>query len=315
MIGSFLKSITKTFKNMSTTGWIVIFLVILLLFNGIIKQRWESKHKGIEGFETKKSFAFHEGVVDIYDDFYAGIYDQLVFNTVLNDYEVGAIIQNTNPTQESIILDVGSGTGHDVSTLTDKGFQVTGLDISPSMIHKAKEMYPSLNFVRGDALNASQFQGQTFTHVLCLYFTIYYMEDKMRFFSNAMNWLKPGGYLVVHLVDKDMFDPILPPANPLVLLTPQRYSKERITKSKVTFNNFKYDANFDIPEGQEKATFVEKMHFHDGTKRKNEHKMYMPPLDDMVQLAQDAGFLVHAKIDLIKAGYEYQYLYVFTRPT
>jgi hypothetical protein len=32
-----------------------------------------------------------------------------------------------------------------------------------------------------------------------------------------------------------MFDTMIPPANPLLLLTPQRYAENRITTSKVTF--------------------------------------------------------------------------------
>ena len=44
-----------------------------------------------------------------------------------------------------------------------------------------------------------------------------------------MDWLMPGGYLIVHLVDRESFDPILPPGNPLYVVSPQKYAKERIT--------------------------------------------------------------------------------------
>ena len=50
----------------------------------------------------------------------------------------------------------------------------------------------------------------------------------------------PGGYLIVHLVDRESFDPILPPGNPLYVVSPQKYAKERITKTKVHFNDFIY---------------------------------------------------------------------------
>ena len=38
-------------------------------------------------------------------------------------------------------------------------------------------------------------------------------------------------------VNKNKFDPIVPPANPLQLISPQKYAKERITHSFIKFNN------------------------------------------------------------------------------
>ena len=52
------------------------------------------------------------------------------------------------------------------------------------------------------------------------------------------------GYFALHLVDRDQFDPILEAANPLYILSPQKYAKKRITNSIVKFDNFDYKANF-----------------------------------------------------------------------
>ena len=306
-----LQSITTIYKKTSTWGKVLFFLILLLIavsiFNTIKKRK--------EGFEQTNQFIFKTGS-DIYDDFYTDIYDSLLFSNVKNDYEVGQIINSTKPTQESIILDVGSGTGHHVDSLNKKGFKAIGLDNSQSMIEKAKENYPDYDFVQGDVLNAMQFQSQSFTHILCLYFTIYHIKDKMRFFNNCMNWLMPGGNLVVHVVDRDMFDPILPPANPLMMLTPQRYAKKRITKSNVTFQDFKYSANFDLDDGKNEGKFIEKFQNKENGKifRKQEHKIYMESEKDILIMAKESGFIMQGKIDLIKAGYEYQYLYIFQKP-
>jgi type III secretory pathway component EscR len=131
-----------------------------------------------------------------------------------------------------------------------------------------------------------------------------------------MNWLMPGGSLVVHVVNRDQFDPILPPANPLLMLTPQRYAKERITKSNVTFEDFKYSANFDLDNKNNSAKFVERFQNKETGKvfRKHEHQMYMESEADILDLAKDAGFIIFGKVDLIKVGYEYQYLYIFQKP-
>ena len=145
------------------------------------------------------------------------------------------------------------------------------------MIKKAKENYPEYDFVQGDAMNAMQFQPNSFTHITCLYFTIYYIKDKTLFFNNCMKWLMGGGYLVVHLVDKYMFDTIIPAANPLLLLTPQRYAEKRITNSKVTFDDFKYQSEFQLNHQNNTAKFVEtfKNKSDDKVFRKQEHQLYM----------------------------------------
>jgi SAM-dependent methyltransferase len=285
-----------------------LLLLVMLVFKGFDK-------KGIrEGFEQKDQFLVKSGS-GIYDDFYADIYDYLVFNNLKDDYEVGYIMNSASPSSESKILDVGCGTGHHVASLGSKGLDVIGIDISTSMIKKAKENFPDYKFNVGDALDGNTFEPNSFTHILCMYFTIYYFKDKTQFFNNCFKWLMPGGYLIVHLVDRHNFDPILPPGNPLLYVSPQRYAKERITSTKVKFTDFSYSADFKLDDKNDKALFVEKFkNDSDGKVRKNEHEMYMPDLQQIVDEAQSCGFIVESKADLLQCQYEYQYLYVFVKP-
>ena len=176
-----------------------------------------------------------------------------------------------------------------------------------SLIYNAK-----LRDQVGDALDNGLFKMNSLTHILCLYFTIYYFKDKRHFFDNAMDWLMPGGFLIVHLVDRETFDPILPPGNPLYIVSPQKYAKERITKTKVTFDDFVYNANFNLDENNNIATFEEKFKFNDGHTRKQEQKLYMEDTATIVNMAQDCGFILQGKIDMVKCAYENQYLYLFT---
>jgi len=304
-----LQNITTTYKKSSTWGKLLFFVILLLIVTNVFHL---DKSK-TEGFEQKDEFVFKSGK-DIYDDFYTEIYDQLVFSNVKDNYEVGQIINSTKPSEQSIVLDIGCGTGHHVGLMNKKGVKAVGIDNSNAMISKAKQNYPEYDFVLGDAMNAMEFRPSSFTHILCMYFTLYYIQDKSQFFKNCMSWLMPGGYLIVHIVDRDMFDPIVPPANPLLVLTPQRYAKERITKSTVTFEKFKYVANFENENN--KAKFVEKFKNKDTGKifRKNEHVMYMESEGDILKIAKQSGFIVQGKIDLIKSGYEYNYLYILVKP-
>jgi len=307
-----IKSLTNCYNKMSNFGKVLIFTALLLL----IVIFFRSITPVTESFISTEKYLFKDGQA-VYDDFYADIYDYLVYNVVKNEYEVGVILNSTMPNSQSVIADIGCGTGHHVNSLSSHNLQVIGVDISPSMIKKAKENSQSeknSKFIIGNALDGHLFNENSLTHILCLYFTIYYMKDKMKFFYNCMNWLMPGGYLIVHLVDKFKFDPILPPGNPLYIVSPQKYAKERITKTKITFNDFVYDANFKMDDN-DIAIFDEKFKFNDGRVRKQEQRLYMDDLPTIVNMAQDAGFLVHAKIDLVKCAYEYQYLYVFIKPS
>ena len=306
-----VKSLTNCYNKLSNFGKVLLFVALLLLVIVFFRTLKPVR----EGLVESNKFLFKEGTA-VYDDFYADIYDYLVFNQLKNDYEVGVIINSSTPDSKSVIADIGCGTGHHVKEFSNKNLNITGVDISPSMIEKARQNNPLIahQLKVGDGLNGHLFKDNSLTHILCLYFTIYYMKDKMRFFNNCMNWLMPGGFLIVHLVDKYKFDPILPPGNPLYIVSPQKYAKERITKTKVTFNEFVYDSNFKL-DNNDVATFDEKFKFNDGRVRKQEQKLYMDDLPTIVNMAQDAGFLVHAKMDMVKCAYEYQYLYVFIKPS
>jgi SAM-dependent methyltransferase len=309
--------------NKSST-WAKVFILTLLLLLVMVHFKSDCNGNGVntsliqsgsgfkEGFEQSDKFVFKEGP-GVYDEFYADIYDYLVYNNQKDEYEIGEIINKTTPTSESRILDVGCGIGHHVALLEDKQLDTTGLDISEAMIKEAKAKYPNYKFEVGDALNPSKFGPSAFTHILCLYFTIYYFDNKQLFFENAFKWLVPGGTLVIHLVNRDKFDPILPPGNPLLFVSPQKYAKKRITSTNLIFDNFDYNANFDLDKSKNIAKFTERFKFQDGKSRKNEHTMYMETQDVILQMAQDVGFILQNKLELMHCSYDFQYMYVLTK--
>ena len=308
-----LNSVSRFYNKMSNFGKILL-LIALLLIVVVFFRSIEIPKFNKEGFESQDRFLYKKGD-EVYDDFYASIYDYLVFNNVKDIYEIGEIVNNTNADETSVILDVGCGTGQHVNMLAEKNLKVLGIDISPSMINQAKQNFPKYNFKVGNVLNGSEFTYQTFTHILCLYFTIYYFPDKRQFFDNCMDWLMPGGYLVVHLVNRERFDPILPPGNPLYIVSPQKYAKDRITTTKITFNDFVYNSDFKLDKDKNIATFDEKFKFNDGKVRKQEQKLYMEDTEDILTIAQQCGFILQGKIDLVKCAYEYQYLYILVKPS
>jgi SAM-dependent methyltransferase len=309
--------LAQYYNKLSNWGKVLVFSVLFIFVVSVLNHLTPNKktNNGIEGFEQKEEFISKTDVIGIYDDFYANVYDYLVFNEVKNDYEIGEIVNKTQLSEDSRVLDVGSGTGRHVGELLEQHISAEGIDISPHMVVKAKENYPKANFRVADVMDKSIYPPGQFTHITCLYFTIYYIQDKPTFFKNCIYFLKPGGFLILHLVNRDKFDPILPPGNPLVAISPQRYAKERITNTKIKFNDFQYDADFKIEKNNNSATFVEKFKGDsDGHVRVNEHMFYMETQEAILKQAQNAGFILDSKIDLLKVAYEYQYLYVLVKP-
>ena len=278
--------------------------------------------KPVEGFEKKTNeFDTREDVSQIYDDYYVNIYDDLVFNKAKNDYEVGKLLLLSKPNEKSKFLDIGSGTGHHVSSLKAHGHNAIGIDISPDMVKKAKQTYPELDFKHADALDPMIFPAQSFTHITCFYFTLYYMKNKQKFFENCFNWLIPGGYLAIHVVNRDKFDPIIPAGNPFTIISPQKYAKKRITNTVVKFDDMEYKSQFDMKEtivspDNPNAFMIETFkNLKNGNIRKNEHKLYMITQAEILDIAKNIGFIIHAKIDLLPCQYESQYIYILQKPT
>jgi SAM-dependent methyltransferase len=256
--------------------------------------------------------------VDLYDSFYASVYDELVYSPVKTEFEIGHIISSTQPTDHSVIMDVGCGTGHRSHELMTLGYKnVIGIDNSTEMVKRSSSKYPQCTYYVADIMNLSgvPFTLSTYTHIMCMYFTVYYMHDKGKFFMNCYKLLKPGGYLVVHLVDRNQFDPILPPGNPFILINPQGYTKERITKTRIQFNGFDYVANFNLDKPSNVAMFEET--FKDvrtNNMRIHKHTLYMNPINEILAIAKTVGYIIQERIDMAQCGYEYQYLYVLYKP-
>ena len=291
--------------------WDIIFYSLAIIILYLVIKNYNKSN--IENFEDNNRQFTTKNTDQLYDQFYANRYDKLLFSKIKNDYEIGIIVNNTNISKKSYILDIGTGTGHHVNLLALKGYNAIGIDKSKAMIEKANNLYPNLNYKQGDALDNMLFNDKTFTHITCLYFTIYYIKNKKQFFQNCYKWLMPGGYLVIHLVDRAKFDPIVPASDPIKFVSPQNYVKKRITNSVVKFNDFTYKANFNyLPKedlGIMKETFS-----NQNTIRQQEHKLYMPTQKEILNIAMSSGFILLKKLEMTKVKYENQFIYVLQKP-
>jgi len=312
----------QALRNTLTAGlnskWYIVFALMVAIYLLIWLSRNfgpKSTHKR-EGFSSNQSKQFEIKRGDaIYDDFYADIYDELFFQPNKLDYEVSTIIKQADLAPSgSYVLDIGSGRGHFVEKMKEDGFKATGLEKSKAMIDVNKRIYPESEVKHGDAMDSMMFPSEKFTVITCLTFTIYYMPDKRQFFDNCFQWLAPGGYLVVHLVDREKFDPMVPAGKPFFLVSPQSQAKKRINTSSVKFETFQYKSEFHLKtdnDGILTETFTDD---ESGKVRQNIHEYDMPHHKTIVKIAKETGFIVNAHVDLVSTMNEYQYLYFFKKP-
>ena len=310
-------------KGLDTFDAIQIVLVVLLsiFIANYLYIRLRSKEPrtlALEGFTDNRP----EGDVVIlgnehlFDEFYAKVYDAVVDGTSRHDAEVNLTLawaKSFRPEVSSIeVLDVGCGTGGDADIFRSTGVKkVVGIDASDAMIAEARKKYPKGDYRVGEVEQIGTFAAGEFNLITLYYFTYYYLRDPDTMFKHAFQWLQPGGCLAIHLVNREKFDPILEAASPFVAFSVQKYSKERVTTSKVAFDKFDYEAKF-LLEGSS-AEFREDFAFKNGKHRKQTHSLRMVKMDEVIAKAEDNGFVYKQFIDLTAIGYEYQYLFCFVR--
>jgi SAM-dependent methyltransferase len=297
---------------------LMLFLAVVIITIWGISFFYNTKTKNQEGFTQEANFILKQNDEVFEDPFYVGIYDDLFYKKIYNTYEVGVIVNEIHPTSNDVIIEIGSKTGNYVGAMKSNGYNVVGIDKSEAMVEHASKKYPDCKFIHGDPLEFMNFSSEYATAILLLDFSIYYISDRRTLFNNCYHWLKPGGYLVLHLVNRHMFDPVAPAAKPFTIVSPQSVAPARITTSDVVFNNFNYKSKFEIEGGgdtNDTATIIETMKDKRGKVRKNIRSMKMTGQKIIIGEAKDAGFMMLSQYDLLKNQREYQYIYILYKPS
>lgn len=305
-----LKKFSNYFKKITNIEKIfyvfLIFVIIMVITNTgkDFKEGFDQKNRG--------EFKINNTIKEIYNEKYVSIYDDLVFSRPRSIFEITSIINDYAPSKTNYVLDVGSGTGHTVAALNMNGVKAMGVDKSEAMVSLSKKEYPKYEFIAADIMNPMLFDSNSFSHISCLYFTIYYISDKRQFFKNCYNWLKPNGKLVLHLVDRKKFNPIIPAGDPFHVVSPQSYTDKRLIKTNVKFDQFDYISEFKDSDN-DITLFEEIFKYKNGKVEKNIHKFYMPSQKYILSLAKDAGFIFLSKTEMNHINYDNQYIYVLTK--
>ena len=100
-------------------------------------------------------------------------------------------------------LDLGTGPGTQAIELAKNGFNVTGSDISPSAIKKAKSSTNNVNFVIDNILN-SKFERESFDYILdrgC--FHVLSVNERITYRSQIKRILKKNGMIFLKCMSKN----------------------------------------------------------------------------------------------------------------
>ena len=299
----------KIIKKINKTSiWSKIMLISLVL---IVYYIINKPKNNIEGFEQQDKLIFKENE-DIYDTFYTSIYDQLKNNTKKTEFEISTIINNTSINNNDNVLDIGSGTGNHVGGFKKYNINAVGLDKSKDMINISKKKFPNCTFKLGNVVNNNLFQPHNFSLISMMNLTIYELDNKKAAIKNCYEWLKPGGFLILHLVNPNKFNPSLKVSDPLNILENSSLDNKNNKNTFIKFKNFTYKKIFNFINNI--ATFKETFKDNDNKTRINTLELRMESIAEIVNVVKNEGFIQDSVVDLYKINYPNQFLFSFYKP-
>lgn len=129
------------------------------------------------------------------------------------------IVERYFTESDASVLDVGCGVGRVSHLLDERGFDVTGIEISEPLLEKARSLFPELSF-RHEDIRETTFESKTFDYVVFSFFGLDNILPKAEreaalremyrvlkpagivMFSSHNSWYKPHRRTVGNLMDR-----------------------------------------------------------------------------------------------------------------
>lgn len=126
---------------------------------------------------------------ELYDDKHAFI------------YKYGEdLVKLLNPQKGERILDLGCGTGYLTNLIGESGAEVLGIDNSESMIAKAKQAYPDVNF---GVMNAEDFKFENSFDAIFSNAVLHWVTGYKNVINAMYENLQPSGKIVIEFGGKN----------------------------------------------------------------------------------------------------------------
>ena len=329
-----MKFIYKAYKNFAKLPLLhKVFIILLIIIAVHLVNYKQATYENYDDMTSGKRF---ESKIDseVFDMFYSKYYDNIHENKERDVAQLKIILNYAKNKKFVKFLDIGCGTGYHVSLLEKMKYDVVGIDKSKTMIDAAKSKYADCKFNVGDILNNNLYDYSSFTHIICLNKTIYYIKDKDTFFDNCSLLLTSDGLLIIHLIDRDKFKPFIINKNDkTVLYNPEKHNNV-ITRNLIKINssleyvceyekNDSYETNetnetnelakidyLNNPYSYYKETF---QNVETNNVRKNIINLYMPTIEEILAIAKVKGFIIKDKQSLDFIDHINEFLFILKK--
>ncbi|HVS08148.1 MAG TPA: class I SAM-dependent methyltransferase [Candidatus Dormibacteraeota bacterium] len=105
--------------------------------------------------------------------------------------EVTPLLKDGDP-----VLDLGCGCGVPATAILAERFLVTGVDISPVQVERARRLVPAAQFLCQD-MSEVAFPAENFRAIVSFFAIIHVpVEEQPGIFRKLSRWLRSGGYLL-----------------------------------------------------------------------------------------------------------------------
>lgn len=144
--------------------------------------------EGVGSADSEALFATEDAV---------DLYTERVQDATLFPQEGKAFDRYFNEPNTSV-LDVGCGVGRVASILAERGFEVTGIDVSEPFVERARTLFPEIEF-RVEDIRDTSFDSRSFEYVVFSYYGLDYIlpkAERLRALREIHRVLKPAGVLV-----------------------------------------------------------------------------------------------------------------------
>jgi len=128
------------------------------------------------------------------------------------------------------ILDLGCGMGHYSNYMKNKGFNVTGIDFSSSMISLAKTFSSDIEFIEHDVCDLSVIKDRKFDGIVIAYVLQHLSkEEVLKLFDDLTNHTNKNSKMLLFLRQGNSVVIEQEPMNPKYKYVINEYSKEEIS--------------------------------------------------------------------------------------
>jgi ubiquinone/menaquinone biosynthesis C-methylase UbiE len=113
-----------------------------------------------------------------------------------NAETVEKLVRLLHASSDSVLLDLGCGTGNYTASLQQVAKSVVGIDMSIGMIERAQAKSPLLQFICADVTNLP-FDSETFDGALAIQ-VLHHVKSKEIFLTEAHRVLRKDAYIAIH---------------------------------------------------------------------------------------------------------------------